>query len=158
MNQRALIIAVVVFVLVVAGMFGYAYMKKQELAPAPTPFVETPTPEDESPMRVDAVHFFNDGQHTIVGELLLPTPCHLIKDDVTVGESMPEQVKIALSLINNADTCAQVLTPQRFSVSFTASQYAVITVTVDGKPVTLNLRDAGPDESPDTLDEFFFKG
>lgn len=157
MNQRALMIAAALFALVVAAMFGYSYVKKSELeSPAPV-FVGTPEESGEEVL-VNAVHFFKDGQHTVVGEVVMPTPCHLIQSDVSVAESMPEQVTIALLVVNNADTCAQILTPQQFRADFSASQGASISLTIDGKRAKLNLRDAAEGEKPEDIGEFYFKG
>lgn len=157
MNQRALMIAGSIFLLIIAAMFAYSYVKKSELETPPPLFVEAPT-ETEGEVLVNAVHFWKDGTHTIVGEVVMPTPCHLIESDVTVAESMPEQVTIALSVINNADTCAQILTPQQFRVDFDASKDASISLTIDGKPAKLNLRDAAEGDSPENIGEFYFKG
>jgi hypothetical protein len=158
MNQRALIAAAVVFVAIVGGMFGYAHLKKTELAQEPTPFVVTPPVTEQERVLVNAVHFFENGQHTVIGDLMMPTPCHLIQSDVRVAESMPEQVTIELSIVNNAEVCAQVLTPQRFRVDFAASEKATISLTLDGKQTTLNLRDAESGETPDDLGDIFIKG
>jgi hypothetical protein len=109
-------------------------------------------------VRVNAVHFFKDGTHTIVGDVMVQTPCDLLESTARVAESMPEQVTIALTTLNNADTCAQVLTLQRFRVDFTASEKAVITATLNGVAVILNLRDAEPGADPEKLEDLYFKG
>lgn len=158
MNQRALIISGVIFLILIGGMFGYAAMKRAQLDTPEVIVPETPVVEDTSQIRVNAVHFFKDGKHTVVGDLMVPTPCDLIEADASVAESMPEQVTIALTTINNDDTCAQVMTLQRFRVDFSASEQASIRATLDGKEVTLNLRDAEPGAEPDKLEDLYFKG
>jgi hypothetical protein len=158
MNQRALIVAGLLFSLIIAGMFGYAYMKQSELA-RPAILVPTiPHASTTEAVRVNAVHFFKDGTHTIVGDVMVQTPCDLLESTARVAESMPEQVTIALTTLNNADTCAQVLTLQRFRVDFTASEKAVITATLNGVAVILNLRDAEPGADPEKLEDLYFKG
>lgn len=139
-------------------MFGYAYMKRAELRePVVAPIIENPNNVEEE-VRVNAIHFFEDGKHTIVGDIMMPTPCDLLKSDVIVRESMPEQVAIGLTTVNNADVCAQVLTQQRFRVDFSASKEATISATLDGKNVILNLKDAEPGQEPDKLEDLYFKG
>lgn len=158
MNQRAIIVAVVLFLAIVGSMFAYARFKSGEMQKAePAP----PTPQKEETQgitHIDAKHFFKDGTHTVAGEILMPTPCDLLESEAIVRESAPEQVTIALTIINNTDgVCAQMITPQRFKADFTASKDAKIDATVNGKPVTLNLVEAGPGEDPKDF-ELFIKG
>jgi hypothetical protein len=157
MNQRALIVSAALFALIIAGMFGYAYTKRAELAaPRIDQNIAPPPPAEE--IRVNAVHFFKDGVHTVVGDVMVPTPCDLLESSTMVGESMPEQVTIQLTTKNNDGTCAQVLTLQRFRADFTASKEVSIRATLNGKPVSLNLRDAEPGTDPEKLEDLYFKG
>jgi hypothetical protein len=162
MNQKTIILVVVLFVLLIAGMFIYAGMKQQDLAESPT-LVEEPTSptSDEVPhpgiTRITAKHFYIDGVHTIAGVLEMPTPCDLVETDVVVMESMPEQVRIDFNVINTAETCAQMITEARFQVSATASEEAQISARFMGRDIELNLIPAGPDETPEDF-ELFIKG
>ncbi|MFM2374839.1 MAG: hypothetical protein RLZZ234_834 [Candidatus Parcubacteria bacterium] len=158
MNQRAIIVGTALFILITASMFGYAYMKRVELARAPIVVPELPVATTTDDVRINAVHFFKDGAHVVVGDVMVPTPCDLLESGVIVAESMPEQVNIKLTTLNNADTCAQVLTLQRFRVDFTASEKATIQATLNGKSVILNLRDAEPGTDPLKLEDLYFKG
>ncbi len=138
-------------------MFIYTYLAKQQPAPATTePVVETSAP---APLvsRIDAKHFYRDGVHTIVGEVMMPTPCDLLTYESQVAESMPEQVTFSFDVINNGGICAQVITPQRFMVSATASEAANLFATFAGTQIELNLVEAAPNE---TLEDFelYFKG
>ncbi len=158
MNQRALIVSAIIFIAIIGAMFGYAALKRAELDRPTTsiePIPESPRTEE---VRINAVHFFKDGMHTVIGDLMVPTPCDLIQASASVAESMPEQVTIALTTTNNDDTCAQVMTLQRFRVDFSASKDAQIRATLDGKDVILNLRDAEPGTEPDKLEDLYFKG
>ena len=83
-------------VLVVGGMFAFAYFKNKELQnqePEPEPVANEETPYDYI-ARVDAKHFYIDGTHTIAGEIPMPTPCDLLEADAIVRESMPEQATV----------------------------------------------------------------
>lgn len=157
MSSKTTILAVVLFVLVIAGMFGYAYLKKQELNTPTTPMPQEEIPQDQ--VRINGVHFFKDGTHTIVGEMSLPTPCHLLTTSSRVQESMPETAVIDFEVLDNGEEmCAQVITPQRYKVVFSASEQAKVTATYNGKPAILNLVPGDPNQNPDDLDEFYFKG
>lgn len=159
MNQRTITILVILFVLVVIGMFAYAYLNKPQdeaRQEEDTMTEEIKTPYDYI-THVDAKHFYIDGTHTVAGEIDMPTPCDLLEADAAVAESMPEQILINFSVINNSDTCAQVITPQRFLVSFDASEEASIEARFMGRDVELNLIPAAEGESPDDF-ELYIKG
>lgn len=159
MHNKAIGIAVSIFVLIIAGMFVYSYIKRGELDVVTNePVVPTPSagPYD-SIDRIDAKHFYIDGTHTLAGAIALPTPCELLDWDVTVAESFPEQVTVHFDVINEAETCAEVVTEGRFSVSFDASEGARIGATFNGRPVELNLFPPAPGETPGDF-ELFIKG
>lgn len=150
---------VALFILIVIGMFAFAYLKKAEVT---TPLeVTTPQAEGEveyaSITRITAKHFYIDGVHTIAGEIPMPTPCDLIEADAQVAESMPEQITFAFTVVNNAEFCAQQITPQRFKVSAPASEDASLSATFMGRPVELNLVPPEEGETPDDF-ELFIKG
>ncbi len=156
MNQRALMVAVALFVVIVGGMFGYAYLKNRSMSESvpipPPPQKEAVVPEA---IHITAKHFFKDGVHTVIGEMMVPTPCDLLEANAVVRESAPEQVTIAVTVINTTGgVCAQVVTPQRFKVNFKANQGAFINATFRGIPAILNLVEAGPKETPDNFDLF----
>lgn len=160
MEHKGIIAAVLVLVLLLAGMFIFTYLARENIENEPSATYNPPQ-DDEIPYpeitRVDAKHFFIDGTHTLAGEILFPTPCDLLNWDTTIAESFPEQVTINFSVTNYADTCAQVVTPQRFKVDFAASENATIRARFEGRPIDLNLIPAGVDESPDDF-ELFIKG
>ena len=160
MHNRQIIIAVTIFVLIIVGMFTYTYIKRGEInqiePPSETRQEEQPGPYDFID-RIEAKHFFIDGTHTIVGEIVMPTPCDLLNWEVFVAESYPEQVTIEFSVINNSEMCTQVMTPQRFKVTFDASEEAVIRARLEGRDVELNLIPAGEGETPEEF-ELFIKG
>jgi hypothetical protein len=159
MNQKSVIISVVLFALIVVGMFTFAYLKRSEVA-------QTPTPQNEEPQgevayaditRITAKHFFIDGVHTFAGEIPMPTPCDLLEADALVMESFPEQIALDFKVLNNAEFCAEQVTNQRFKVSATASEEATIRATFMGRAVELNLVPPDAGETPDDF-ELFIKG
>lgn len=159
LSRRAVTMAIVLFTLLVVGMFLFAYLKKTEQTQETVVDETAPTEEVKyaSITRVDAKHFFNDGTHTLVGEIPMPTPCDLLESNATVAESYPEQVMIDFTVINNAEFCAQVITPQRFKVEATASEEASFTARLEGREIELNLIPAAPGETPEDF-ELFIKG
>ncbi len=159
MNQKTIIISVVVFLVVVLGMFGYAQYKKSTLQQEQPTNEETPQEEVAyaSITRINAKHFFIDGVHTFAGEIPMPTPCELLEADARIAESFPEQITLDFNVINSADFCAQQITNQRFKVSATASEDATIRATFMGREVELNLIPPAEGETPDDF-EIYVKG
>ncbi len=158
MNQKIVVAAISLFVVIVVGMFVFAYLHKTEPVTEETPAETTDTVDPYANItRVTAKHFYIDGVHTLVGEIDMPTPCDLLESAATVAESFPEQVSINFSVVNTADMCAQVITPQRFKVSATASDAATFSATFMGRPIELNLVPAAEGETPDDF-ELFIKG
>ncbi|MEZ4104330.1 MAG: hypothetical protein R3B60_03525 [Candidatus Paceibacterota bacterium] len=159
MNKSSIILIVVLFILVVVGMFMFSSFKNEEIQNTDEEENVEPTEQAEvpDPKRIDAKHFYIDGTHTFVGEITMPTPCDLVDVSAMVMESYPEQIKLDFKVINTADTCAQVLTNQRFSVEATASREATVTATFNGQPAELNLIPAAVGETPDEF-EIYIKG
>jgi hypothetical protein len=158
MRQRDIVLVCVLLAVIVLGMFTYTYLERNQMPVEPAPVVETPTTEVPAYMsRIEAKHFFTDGVHTIVGEVMMPTPCDLLTYEATVAESFPEQITYNFGVINNSELCAQVVTPQRFLITASASAEATHRATFNGQSIELNLIEAAPNETPDSF-ELYFKG
>ncbi len=158
-SNRAMYLAVLLFVLVVAGMFAFAYWKQKSSKEAEAPMVPIDQSEDRYAgiTRIEGKHFFIDGIHTIVGEVNVPTPCDLLDVEVIIAESFPEQVTLDFTLNNSAEFCAQVVTTQRFMVTAKVSENATFKALLNSRAVELNLVEAAPGETPDSF-ELFIKG
>jgi hypothetical protein len=158
MNRRAVVLAMALFLVLIAGMFIFAFLQQNEGEPADQTGTDIDTEDRYASIEtVTAKHFYEDGVHTLVGEIPMPTPCDLVEADVRVAESMPEQVMVSFEVVNNAEFCAQVITDQRFMVTATTSADATFSATFNGRPVTINLVDPAPGESPEDF-ELFIKG
>lgn len=159
MERKGIVTVIIILVVLIGGILIFANMERAERED--TAANDTPPASDEvrypQITQIDAKHFFIDGMHTLAGEITFPTPCDLLDWDVTVAESFPEQVTVSFSVTNYAETCAQVLTQQRFKVDFEASEEATIRARFEGRPIELNLIPALPGESPDDF-ELFIKG
>jgi hypothetical protein len=142
-------------------MFTFAYLKRGEINSNQTaePLPDSQVEEDPyaNITRVDAKHFLNGNEHTLIGELVLPTPCDLLSHETVIRESFPEQVEILFTVENESSNCIQVLSTQRFSVSVNVSPQASFSAKLNGRDIELNLIPANPDESPDDF-EFVQKG
>jgi hypothetical protein len=159
MSNKVIILIVGLFVLIVAGMFGFAYLKNAE-APAVVPNVAlntVATADNYGITRIEAKHFLINGVHTIVGEVSMPTACDLLTGTSTVAGANPPVITFDFSIINNSTDCVKKLTAARFKVSATAGSDAQLKARFMSKDVDLNLTEAAPGETPDSY-ELFIKG
>lgn len=144
MEQRTVVLVVLLFVLIVVGMLGFAYLKNQEQR------VDTETWQHTSSLQAQreqlaylqeivATKEVVGGVTTLSGTLTLPTPCHQLVTEVQIAESYPEQVVLTFVAENHEQYCAQVLTDVPFSVSFTVSPDARFAATLQGEPILLRV-------------------
>ncbi|MDA8596741.1 hypothetical protein N9L26_00185 [Candidatus Pacebacteria bacterium] len=166
MKNRAVLMGVALFVLIVGGMFAFAFLRSSEIAEAPAdvtaadetdPSAQNTDERYSGIERITAKHFYIDGTHTLAGEIPMPTPCDLLDPSVAIAESMPEQVSVDFAVINNAETCAQVITPARFMVEAQASEEASFSASLAGRAIEFNLVPAEEGETPEDF-ELFIKG
>lgn len=167
MTKTTIILLSGLFVVAVVGLFVVVSMSPTDetngddttdavatSSPDETADEATPYPNID---RINAKHFYAEGTHTFVGELAMPTPCDLLETSAEVRESLPEQVTLQFSVVNEADTCAQVITPQRFMIEVEASEEASFDAQFMGRAIDLNLIEPEPGETPDDF-ELYIKG
>jgi hypothetical protein len=106
---------------------------------------------------ITALHQFSKGKHIIAGEVDLPTPCHVINQNVTYTSVNPDKINIDYITSTKDELCAQVLTATRYKINFPASENVEITATWNGAPAQLNLVPVGADENLENF-EVFIKG
>lgn len=164
MKQQTIVIAIAILVVIVAGMFTFAYLKKNELQNT-TPITATSTKQQASTSnayasitRITAKHYFIDGVHTFAGEIQMPTPCDLVEATTTVVDAqVPAHVSLDFNVINNSDTCEQTVTDQRFKVSYEGDASTTFSARFMGRDVELNLIPALPGEKPEDF-QLYQKG
>jgi hypothetical protein len=152
MQRQTIVLVVGLIVALIAGMFVFAYLKQAEYDARLQDEAKAPAEEDSGfdIARIDAKHFYAmpQGVHTLAGEILMPTPCDLIDTNVALVDDRTRAI-VSFGVINNSGgACAQVATPQRFSVSFEAPEGIAIEAYFMGKPVELNLIPPAPGETP----------
>lgn len=106
---------------------------------------------------VTAKHAYRNGVHIVAGEIPLASPCDILD---STGSASADKTHVFIELtssIKTGDTCPQSITPARFKVSIKANKDAKISATLNGREVTLNLIEAGPNENLDNF-ELYIKG
>ena len=158
MDRRTIVLIIVVFVLIIVGMFVFTSLMKEEvmvnIAPEENAIETAPYPNIN---RIDAKQYIINGLHTFVGEIEMPTPCDLVDVNSQVRESFPEQIQLDFTVINNSEGCLDSITSQRFLVEARASESASASATFMGRPIELNLFPAAKGELPENF-ELFIKG
>jgi len=162
MQKKSIILAVSLFAILIIGMFAFAYLNKKESIESVVKMVNQPEENLSNDQysyieSVDAKVFHIDDQYTLVGEILMPTPCDLLVAESELNENLENTTNINFSIINNADVCAQVITPARFKVETTGNEEMAFKAYLAGREVRLNLVPAGAGETPDSY-EIFIKG
>ena len=169
MDKKSTIIIAVIFIVALIGFIVISFQKttldtdsaKRDLA-STTEWMNTPaTPTPDVPTTprtvITAKHAYRKGEHIIVGELPLPTPCHILE---TKGIASADKKHIFIEFISSiktGETCVQTITPARFRTTVAGDKNAVVSATLNGKEVTLNLIEAGPNEDLENF-ELYIKG
>lgn len=133
MSNKVVLLIIIILLVILGLIFWNPFGSNDDLVNVP--------PADVQNQIVTANHFYTNGTHTIEGTITLPTPCHELRSDVVIAESMPEQVTINFTTSNDTEICTQTIANKFFSVSFPASLEAIIAATLDGKPLALRLGD-----------------
>ena len=156
MNTRILLGVVIVLAFVAFGITLYYSLQNSEEIRNDTESTQETAP-GYLPDVVSVLHQFKDGMHTIAGEVDVPTPCDLLQAEavVEVREPREDMVTLQFTTLNDADTCAQVITAARFKETFSAGEKAEFTALWNGRPVRLNIVEVGPNDSIDDFDVYF---
>lgn len=133
--MTAWIVGVVVIVLLALGIYWLATPNAPKTTDTNTP----PTTQDDYVQMVNVKHQFKDGRHVYVGEIDLPTPCHNLTSGYSKDANSTTAYTLVFTSVSTADMCAQVVTSKPFKVSFEAMPQIVISGTLNGKKLRLNL-------------------
>lgn len=145
------IIAIVVIALIVIG-YG---VTKSLFTSAPSEVASTTEQLPVEEMRiVTAKHQYKNGIHTYAGEIVMPTPCDALAWTVATTS---DNALISFTTTSPTDPCAQVITSQRFKVSFRGSASTTVQATLNNAPVRFSVIEAGSDENLDNF-EIYIKG
>lgn len=162
MHQKSIIFAIVIFALLVIGMFTFAFLKKQEMQPdsvedqTAAAEKEQTTPYDYIDA-VDAKAFYQDGTWILVGEILMPTPCDLLTSSGTLIETASPEIELDFAVINNAESCAEAITPARFRIDVAGPPEVSFHGHFMDRHIRVNLIPPAEGETPEDF-EVFVKG
>ena len=129
-----------------------SYTVNQETQPVPV----ATTTGIIIPALISAKHAYVNGEHVLVGDINLPTQCHLLEHTVTI---LPDESRATIAFTRSftGGDCPGGEKPTRFLVKFKGKPDTQIRATVDGREVPLSLIEALPDENIENT-EIFLKG
>lgn len=166
MDKKSTYIIAGILILAVIGFIVISFQKTTLDTNPPLPadtasttaWENTPAEVIATPKTViTAKHAFKTGVHTIAGEVPLPTPCDILETSAIASADMKQVVVEFTSSVKSGDKCPLDITPARFKVTVKANKDAIISAMLNGKPVTLNLIEAGANENLDNF-ELYIKG
>ncbi len=153
MNKKTVVSIVVLVVLIIALTVYWQFFSPNKIGNQPAQVINSQNQEEAK--IITALHQFSKGKHIIAGEVELPTPCHILTQNVSITGLDPEHINIDfITTTEDASLCAQVLTSTRYKIDFVASEQAVITATWNGQPAQLNLVPVAEGESLENFDVF----
>ena len=96
------------------------------------------------PHTAEAQHAYSDGTHIIIGEIGLPTPCHVLDWQAAVETGDPDVITIHLASTDMTRiapglVCPQVITSEAFGVAVQADEDAAILATLNATEIDLHL-------------------
>jgi len=140
--KKGIWIGVVIVVLMVLGylLTPYFYSQGEPKMEETRPVISYPELNVGS---ITAEHSYEDGRHSIVGGLSLPTPCHNLTTDSVVSEDKTEAIVNFNVTVDPNEICIQVITEKFFSILFSAPEDIVIKGFLNGQEVLLNLVKSG---------------
>ncbi|HEY4514759.1 MAG TPA: hypothetical protein VJJ22_01210 [Candidatus Paceibacterota bacterium] len=136
MNNKTIIGIIVAFVAV--GGLAYWSLSGKDVSNQGAVVIDATKTDEVTTLIVN--HYFDNGSHTIEGTMTLPTPCDTLSQevDITKGVSgVVDKVVVNFTTKSTEGFCTQVLADKFFHVSFNAGKDAIITATLNGKPLRL---------------------
>lgn len=146
-NMKSWLIGVVVVVLLAFGI----YWLVSPSTPEATDTTQTPVTQDEYVQMVNVKHQYKNGRHTYVGEIDLPTPCHSLMSSYNKDANSTTGYTLVFTSSSTAEMCAQVITSKPFKLSFEAVKDIVLSATLNGKKLRLNLFEVPDNQDLDSF-------
>lgn len=165
MDKKGTYLIAAIVVIAVIGFIAISFQKSTlDTKPSvsdnasTTAWENTPAEVIASPETViTAKHAYQNGAHVVAGEIPLPSPCDILETSALPSSDKKKILVQFTSSVKSGEKCSPDITPARFKVSIKADKNAVLSATLNGLPVTLNLIEAGPNENLDDF-ELYIKG
>ncbi len=90
-NKKTIVSIVVLVILVIALTIFWQFYGSGKFGRNQSAQVinsQGQTENQPEPEMITALHQFSNGKHTIAGELNVPTPCHILNQDVSINSAV----------------------------------------------------------------------
>lgn len=160
LSTRKLVGGILLLVLVGGAMLLYAYQGNRFSAVDEATMKESTLPHESSRggtiEEISATHFYTeeDREHTLIGTVPVPTPCHELRTNVRMveGTDGKDRATISFDAVNNSQAaCVQVVTAKTFKVRFRGEENISVQILWNGAPVDIAIERAAPGSDPDLL-------
>ncbi|MEI6345963.1 MAG: hypothetical protein WCO79_01905 [bacterium] len=141
------IIGIVVIVLLGLGI----YWLSTPSTPRASDTAQNPVVQDEYVQMVNVKHQYKNGRHTYVGEIDLPTPCHSLVSAYNKDANSTTGYTLVFTSTSTSGMCAQVITSKPFKLSFAAIKNIIVSGTLNGKKLRLNLFEVPDNQNLDSF-------
>jgi len=149
MNNKILWGALLVIIITTIGTYIYNQNKQDNLVEERNDAINQEVQRPE--ITLNAKHQFKNGKHIFVGQVELPTPCHIVIPSVQKNQN---ETIINIDTKSDAEVCAQVITNKEFRVTFDGTAEENIIAKLNGELVNLNLFEIDADQNIDEVDIF----
>lgn len=147
-NVKGLVVAVIIVVLLALGI----YWLVSPSTPAATDTAQTPAATQDSYVQmVNVKHQYKNGHHTYVGEIDVPTPCNTLASSYSKDANSTTGYTLVFTTTSTSQICAQVVTSKPFKLSFDAVKDIVLSGTLNGKKLRLNLFEVPSNQDLDSF-------
>ena len=124
---------------VLVGVLQWSASAQKKAATGNGPSVTDNDQGGQIAQTIHARHSYANGRHTVLGAVMLPTPCHGMKTETMVRESFPEQVVLNFTVTAppEGQMCVQMIDERQFGVEVAVSEQATFEARVNGDIVPL---------------------
>lgn len=145
--MKSWVIGVVVIVLLALGIYWLSTPSTPDVGDT----TQTPVAQDEYVQMVNVKHQYKDGRHIYVGEIDLPTPCHSLASAYNKDANNTTGYTLVFTSTSTSEMCAQVITSKPFKLSFEAVKDILLSATLNGKKLRLNLFEVPDNQDLDSF-------
>ena len=145
--MKTWIVGVVVIVLLALGIYWLVTPSTPDAGDT----TQTPVAQDEYVQMVNVKHQYKNGRHVYVGEIDLPTPCHSLASSYNKDANNTTGYTLVFTSTSSSEMCAQVVTSKPFKLSFEAVKSILLSATLNGKKLRLNLFEVPDNQDLDSF-------
>lgn len=148
---------IIVIITLAALLFVLLYVSEKIFNKTIVEQLNSPLQEEAVLPILDIKEEYKNSTYTFAGEIDLPTPCHKIETKVNKISDVMYEIEVNTIEPSPDQGCVQVITPQKYKVSFEGPESVLVYAKIDDRVYELNRFVIPEGENIDTF-ELFIKG